>query len=303
MIPLTRLKKDVQFNGELTKVVDVLKGIAAARFYTLERQLALFERFFRVAADFLAPIDLERVEHPFVHPIGAPTGVILVTSNAGFLGGLNSQVIQAGLHAAGPDARVAVIGERGADALRDARRALTTFPGIEDPSRLALALSVRDYLVDQILSGQCGRFVIAYPKAESFSVQLVMVEPLLPCTEWATRQQGSAVVGMLWESRVEDLVEYVVTQWLGYRLDQIFALSRLAELGARAVHLEGSYQELVRLGKKLRLQYFRARHEIIDRSIREIFAAQLLYRRRSDQASEGAKDGEDAQSVVSTARA
>ena len=51
----------------------------------------------------------------------------------------------------------------------------------------------------------------------------------------------------------------------------------MAELSARAVHLEGSTQELQREGKKLRQQYFRKRHELIDSSMRELFAARVIY--------------------------
>ncbi len=281
MIPLTRLKKEVQFNGELTNVVNVLKGIAAARFHVLERQLSHFEDFFKVCEDFLTMVDLREVDHPFVKPRTEIVGVLMVTSDAGFLGGLNSQVISAGLHAGQSAGLISVIGERGTNALRDLRKSFTTFPGIQDATRFPLALTVRDHLVRQVLSGQCGRFVVVYPKPISFAVQQVTVESLIPFTAWAQeRQVRWSPSRVIWESGPPKIVEYVLTQWIGHRLAAIFALSRLAELAARAVHLEGSYQELTRLGKRLKLQYFRAKHEIIDRSMREIFAAQLLYREK-----------------------
>ena len=279
MIPLTKLKKDVQFNTELTKVVDVLKGVAASRFHVLERQLSIFDDYFKAAEGFLELIDWEQVAHPFVRAGTTTVGAILVTSNAGFLGGLNTQVISLGLREAdGAKGVYAVIGERGASALREARLSCTFFPGIEDASRLALALSVRDHVVRQVLGGACGRVVLVYPRPVSFSVQEVTVETLLPSGAWVPQESRKTLSRlMLWESPPEDVAEYVVAQWLGHRLDQVFALSRLAELSARVVHLEGSYQELQRLGKQLKHAYHRARHEVIDRSMREIFAAQLLH--------------------------
>jgi len=51
-----------------------------------------------------------------------------------------------------------------------------------------------------------------------------------------------------WESEPADVVAYVVGHWMAHRLEEIFALARLAEFSARAVHLEGSYQELLRQG-------------------------------------------------------
>jgi ATP synthase F1 gamma subunit len=278
MIPLTKLKKDVQFNTELTKVVDVLKGVAAARFHILERQIGAFEDYFTVVGQFLELIDWSKVTHPFVQASQARVGAVLVTSNAGFLGGLNTQVINLGMREAQGDAGVyTVIGERGATALRGTRLTCTFFPGIEDGTKRQLAAAVRTHIVQQVLEGTCGRLVIVYPRPVSFAVQEVTMDTLLPSGAWAPPPSAALSQLMLWESEPADVAEYLVIQWLGHRLSQVFSVSRLAELSARVVHLEGSYQELQRLGKKLKHEYHRARHEVIDRSMREIFAAQLLY--------------------------
>ena len=279
MIPLTRLKKDVQFNGELTKVVDVLKGIAVARYYSLEKQMEQFDQFFTSCGQFLGAMDLEALHHPFTRPSSSGVAVLVVTSDAGFLGGLNTQVLNAGLKEGGSQAALFVVGERGAGAARDLRKEFVSFPGIQDHSRFALASAVRDHLVREVLSGRCGRVVVAYPKPVSFSVQRVVAEPLLPVTSWAEKGTRRGVSSQtLWESRPESILEYVAAQWMAQRLSLIFGLSRLAEMAARFIHLEGSFQELTRQGKKLKLNYFRSKHEVIDRSMREIFAAQLLYK-------------------------
>ena len=277
MIPLTQLKKDGQFNSDFTKIVDTLRGMAAARFRVLERQLALFEPYDKATAALLDGVDLRQVDHPFVQPRTEAVGVVMVTSDEGFLGGLNSQVVERGLREGGPGGVLTVIGEQGTHVLQELQYGATAFPGIDDASRLNCALTVRDHVVRQVLTGACGPLLVVYPRPLSFSIQEVRVERLLPCTAWASRKQAQdALKEVCWESDPADVVEYVVMGWIGHRLDEIFALSRLSELGARMVHLEGSYQELVRLGKKLRLQYLRVRHEMIDRSIREISSAQLL---------------------------
>lgn len=278
MIPLIRLKKDVLFNTELTHVVDVLKGIAAVRFHLLERQQLFFEQYGKTAEEFLTTVDFTKVGHPFIRSSVQRVGVVVVTSDAGFLGGLNSQVVNAGLKQVGTAGFLLVIGERGSNLLRDLHVECETFPGIEESTRTSLALAVRDRIVHHILSGTCGRFLVVYPHPISFTVQKVTLEFLLPLEEWLVKKQTRMnPAHLIWESRLEDLVEYLVVEWIGSRLEVIFALSRLAELAARAMHLEGSYQELIRQGKQLKLKYFRARHELIDRSMREIFSAQLLY--------------------------
>jgi F0F1-type ATP synthase gamma subunit len=158
------------------------------------------------------------------------------------------------------------------------KRRVAVFPGILDGTRYEQAVALRDHIVREVLQGRCGRVMIAYPKAVSFSSQQVQVEPLIPCTAWIPNaKQPARAIGTVWESDPAQVVEYVVTGWLAHRLEEIFALSRLAELSARAVHLEGSYQELLRQGKRLKHQYLRSRHEVIDRSIREISSSQIMF--------------------------
>lgn len=278
MIPLIRLKKDVDFNSDLIHIVDALKGIALARFHSLHRQSKSIDRFEEVAGKLLQGIDPREVKHPFVTAsTGQPAALVIVTSDAGFLGGLNTQVIQAGLAAAGSNPLITVIGERGGNHLHDTHHNFTQFPGILDHQRDKFAADIRNHVLRQILEGKAGRLVVAYPKSLSLAVQKVTVETLLPCTEWLPKGETAAGAGMIWESSPAEILGYVVHHWMARRLTDIFSASRLAELGARVMHLEGSFHELVRRAKKLRLDYFRARHEIIDRSMREVFSAQLLF--------------------------
>ena len=278
MIPLITLKKDVLFNIWFAKIVDAMKGIASARFYMLQRRLSLFEPFSDAAGSILAGMHLQGIEHPFLKPTSQRTNIVLVTSDEGFLGGLNAQIVSAGLQEAGSNPLITIIGSQGRTYVRDPNNRAVVFPGITESTRFQSAVALRNHIVKQVLTGQCGRVLIVYAKAISFAVQKVQVEPLIPCTSWIeTSKQPAQGIGMLWESDPADVVEYVVTGWLAHHLDEIFALSRLAELSARAVHLEGSYQELQRQGKKIKSQYLRTRHEVIDRSIREISTAAILF--------------------------
>ena len=102
----------------------------------------------------------------------------------------------------------------------------------------------------------------------------------MPCQGWLDLAGLRRYVPggkILLESSRGKILEYLVWLWLGERMYEVLGMSRLAELAARAVHLEGSTQELQREGKKLRQKYFRKRHELIDSSMRELFAARLIY--------------------------
>ena len=75
-------------------------------------------------------IDFSSVEHPFAKGEGR-LGIIMITSDEGVRGGLNTRVINTALSYPGAaDAQLILIGERGAGYLKDIGRDFTKFPGV-----------------------------------------------------------------------------------------------------------------------------------------------------------------------------
>jgi F0F1-type ATP synthase gamma subunit len=75
------------------------------------------------------------------------------------------------------------------------------------------------------------------------------------------------------------IIEYLIKLWLSRKIHDVLWQSKLSELAARAMHLEGSFQELGQQKRKLTLQYFRRLHEVTDTSIRESYAGALTRKR------------------------
>lgn len=281
MASLVRLKQEIQFNSRLGGLLDALKSIAAQQFQALERNFRTNEAFYDAIHTIAGTFDLERVAHPLTRAEG-PVGVIAVTSDTGLLGGLNQQVIATAVQEFRREpGELMVIGERGVSYVRETGISCRTFRGASETGREALASEVRDYALNQVLAGRLSALTLVYPRALSFTLQRIELVRALPVTEWfrsGTIPRGVRSGGpIMLESGMAETLEYLVWLWLGEKLYDVLGMSRLAELAARSVHLEGSSQELQRRGQKLMLRYFRERHEVIDRSMRELFAARSLY--------------------------
>lgn len=280
MASIVRLKQEIQFNARLSNVLEALKAIAAQQFQTLERALQTNDQCGEALETIAGIFPLEQLSHPYTQP-GGPGGVIILTSDTGLLGGLNQQVVAAGLQAyRRAPGELIVVGERGAAYVRESGLACRTFPAASETERFQLAAEVREYALQRIRAGAFHGLTIAYPRALSFTVQRVEVVHALPCTEWFRSNpapRGTRSGSLMLESSVSDILEYVVWLWLGEKLVAMLGMSRLAELAARSVHLEGSSQELQRRARKLWLRYFRERHEVIDRNMRELFSARALF--------------------------
>jgi len=295
MPQLTELRRELRFSAELFQLIQTLKNIAASQYHTLEKEKERFEAFMEAFADFFRVVNLVDVNNPLVRRASDVLGIVVVTSDAGFMGGLNSMVIEAALEERGtrPDDQVRwiVIGEKGASNYTQNGRSFKYFRGIVQETRYEQALEIRDYVVQEVLEGRIGHVALAYPKPISFTQQTVEVIRILPCIDIFDRSASPPLAAgasgasgfvnrtmtqarqVIVESSFDDMVKYLAEVWVASRLYEVFEDSKLAEFAARAMHLEGSAQKLEKDLKKLKHQCFRATHEMIDKGMRESFSS------------------------------
>ena len=280
MKTLASLKRDLEFNKGLSSLIEVLKSIAVSQYRSLEQRIKTFEKFLESAAGFFEFIELDKVNHSFLKPRNNLQICVAITSDSGLLGGLNMQVVTAALRELEKiPGKLVVIGERGKSYARESKMPFVAFAGIKDEERHPQAMQLRDYLLSSFMEGSFGYLKVIYPHPVSFTVQRVETVSFLPFSLSAVKKGPASSVpfDVILESKLSDIVEYLAYLWIGQKIYEIFGLSRLAEFAARFVHLEESAQKLKDLDNKTRLEYFRVRHELIDRNMRELFSARLLY--------------------------
>lgn len=280
MKTLSNLKKDLEFNVGLSGLIEVLKNIAVSQFHTLENKMKDYDTLLNAISSFFELVDPNGAKHPFLIPANKKQIVVAITSDSGLLGGLNMQVVNAALRELEQmPGRLVVVGERGKAYAREAKIPFVFFGGIKEEEQYSQVKQLRDYLVNSFLKESVGYLKVVFPRPISFTVQKAEVVNVLPFRQAGKEGASSQAPGpdVILDSRPEDIIEYLIYLWMGQKFSQISVLSRLAEFAARFVHLEGSSQRLKEMDKTLRLQYFRVRHEMIDRNMRELFAARLLY--------------------------
>ena len=280
------IKKELQTNTELDGFLEALKMIAATEYRVLEKQKQRFARFLEMFSAFLELIDFSSVAHPFRKRKGN-LGIIMITSDEGFMGGLNTQVLQTGLSYRERDEdELIVIGDKGASYLRGMGLKITAFPGIKSEGRYEAALKLKDYLMTSGLTDHFGRSVLVYPKSISFVIQRVDVITLLPCSElFEKRQQVMDKEDIIVESLPQDMIGYLISTWITKILFEVFEDSKLAEFSARTIRLEESHQILLEEKKKLKNQYFRSRREFINKGMQDMFSGQIVRRKKRELAA------------------
>lgn len=280
MKTVSALKQDLEFNGGLAALIGVLKNIAVAQYHSMESRAKSFEKLKDAIYSFLEIIDPRQVAHPFLNPQNEVQMVVAVTSDSGLLGGLNREVIDTALaELAKISGRLVVIGERGKMYARETRTSCVAFAGIKEEEIPALAMQLRNYVLGKFMEESIGYLKVVYPRSISFTVQRVETVTFLPFRLEARQldEPPPLLSEVILESRPADVIEYCVYLWIEQKLAEIFAFSKLAEYAARFSHLERSAQRLKEMDQKLKMQYFRVRHEIIDRNMRELFATRQIY--------------------------
>ena len=278
MKTVKQLSEELATNEDLTGLMDVLKGIAATEFWILQKKKKRFAKFISAFEGFFKFVDFIDVQHPFVQEQGK-LAIIMITSDEGFMGGLNTRVITAALsHPGADDAQLMIVGEQGASYLTAQGRRFTSFPGFKSNECYEASLKVKDHVMKEGLEGNFGRLVLFYPKPISFMIQQIEHLELLPCNRLFEKESEKIkdYRNVIVESPVDSIIEYLVETWIVQKLFEVFEDSKLAELSARTLHLEESYQTLVEQKKGLSHQYFCSRHELVDSEMRDMFSAQIV---------------------------
>ena len=279
MKTISVIKKNLDFNHNLSYLLNTLKNISVAQFKTLEKRITAFKELFQTIESFLNIANVQENNNLFLHPRDEWQLIVAVTSDKGLLGGLNKQVMGTAIgQLQDMPGKIIVIGERGRRYAEGRGIPLVCFPGIDDENSYNQALQLRDLILKEYHGGFFGYLKIIYPRPVSFTIQRVEMIYLLPFNPRASKDSKSSLMSeIIMESNFDDIVEYLVSLMLGQRIYEVFGLSRLSEFAARFVHLEESSQKLEKMDEKMQLEYFRARHEKVDCTMRELFAGRLLH--------------------------
>lgn len=281
MIPAAKLKAQLEFNNDLGSIIDVLKVAASMQLRQLQMQRPINEDFLAELKESTSLIDVSRLKHPLLTlKEDLPRCVVAITSDEGFLGELNTLVINSALDRRKNSQKdmVVVIGERGAGYLRDLDVEHKAFAGIPDRLKQEQVEEIKNYLVDLFAKGDIGEVVVVYPKFVSITTHRLEASRLLPFSFEAGTQaeKTESIEELLVEPSASYIVGGLAKLWLSSVMANIFFSSKLSEFSARLMHLDKSEQELKQINRKLRLEYFRYMHVISDRTIREVSASRFI---------------------------
>jgi ATP synthase F1 gamma subunit len=281
----SKVKSELVSTRDLNDVIQVLKDVADMRYFSLSTQKDHFLRFNESFVDFFRLIAFSSVRHPLVSNDYAGTAYLVFTTEQGFVGDLNTKVATRAVQEKekNPNALFITIGRKGVAKMEQlGHKSVKTFEDIDDKDRYQLALSVKDYLIEEIMSGRIGKVSVIYPWPKELGVVKPRMIRLLPC-EHVLRKQAQLMETfkhVIEESDPVEMIGYMASIWVTSRLFEIFYDTALAAAAAQTQQLDSSSQKMKKEMMAVRLKYRKARRSDIDKSLREVFSAKMMADRK-----------------------
>jgi len=301
MPTLVSIRRDMVFNKDLKQLLSMLGAVAAQNYYKLEyTKKKRFKEFMEAFSSLFEVLNLSKVSHAMLYSKSESKALIVITSNFGFMGGLNRSIVTKAIEDV--DAKYFVVGEKGVELFKTMGKPCDVIEGQEPVSKTVVkdgkdlkeeileidynfAVSLAEKAIDLIRSGEASKVYVMYAKPESFGKRDVKCVQVLPCCEAMPMDMikvRNAAVGreLIVDSDYNEMVEYMVKMWTISKIMEILEDSKMAEFSARGISLSGAEKNLEENGEKLRKLYHDTRKEMIDKQNREIFSAVKVSRNK-----------------------
>jgi F-type H+-transporting ATPase subunit gamma len=228
-------------------------------------------------------------DHPLLrNQDGGAELVVLVTTDKGLCGPLNTNLLRMVMEQAPKDAVFITIGNKGRQAMvRQKRQILADFT-VKDPVSFAETKLVSDFVMERFLAGEFNRVRVAFTNFVNTIKQVPHLETLLPISPIElgkkksfegmnggapAAKEGPEYGGYLFEPSARDVLDTVVPQYVGYQLFQMVLESRASEHSARMVAMKSATDNAKQMIKDLTLDYNKQRQAAITSELLEITTA------------------------------
>jgi len=285
---IRRRIKSVKNTRQITKAMEL---VAASKMKKAQAAALAGRPYAELMANMLGAIAdrVEEAQHPFLAKREIRTrGIILITSDKGLCGPLNSNVPSVVTDIKTP-AKYAVIGRKGTQFIaRTHRDLLADFPA-NDRTSFADIKIVAEFMVKQFIEGVVDTVEVIWPRFRNTLVQAPTIMTLLPLTSVkdiladlrsdaglaATAATKTADNPMLFEPDAASVLEAILPLYINRELFQHAIDAKASEHSARMVAMKTAKDNATKLLGELTLEYNKARQAGITQEILEIAAAQF----------------------------
>jgi F-type H+-transporting ATPase subunit gamma len=273
--------KSVQNTRKITKAMEMVAASKMRKAQDRMRAARPYSEKIRHLAANLAAATLSDYRHPFLakNKDSNPTriGLIVVTTDKGLCGGLNTNVLRMLVASmrewerdGATEIRVTCIGNKGLGFMqRMGAKVVSNVAHLGDTPHLEKLIGPVKVMIDAVQNAELDRVYIAYTRFINTMKQEPVVEQLLPLTgERLGTPQGSW--DYLYEPEARVVVDELLVRYVEALIYQAVAENMASEQSARMVAMKSATDNAGTVIKELQLVYNKARQAAITKELSEI---------------------------------
>ena len=271
--------KSVESTRKITKAMEMVAASKMRKAQDRMRAARPYgEKIRRVAANLSHA--LTDYSHPFLEPREEPQsiGLILVTSDKGLCGGLNTNILRLTLgkmkelDSAGKKLLVTAIGSKGAAFMtRAGANIISYYTGVGDAPKLEKLIGPLKSQLDAYMNGEVDVVYVAYTRFINTMKQEPVVEQLLPLSgDLVGRGDSKNRWDYLYEPSAKPVIDDLLLRYVEAVLYQAVAENIASEQSARMVAMKSASDNAKNVIGELKLVYNKARQAAITKELSEI---------------------------------
>ncbi len=277
------IRSKIQSVENTKKITKAMEMVAASKMRKAQDRMRAARPYsdkIRNIAAHLSQANPEYV-HPFmkVNDVKA-AGMIVVTTDKGLCGGMNTNVLRAittklrELQGAGVDVQTVAIGNKGLGFLnRIGAKVVSHVTGLGDTPHLDKLIGPVKVLLDAYAQGKINAVYLCYTKFINTMKQESMVEQLLPLSA-AQLEAGKDAHSWdyLYEPDAQSVIDELLLRYVESLIYQSVAENMASEQSARMVAMKAATDNAGNVIAELKLVYNKTRQAAITKELSEIVA-------------------------------
>ena len=273
--------KSVENTKKITKAMEM---VAASKMRKAQERMLAARPYSEQVRNIAAHLGEANPEytHPFMQVNGdaKKAGVIVVTTDKGLCGGLNTNVLRVvinkvrDLQGAGVAVEAVAIGNKGLGFLnRSGVKVVAQVTGLGDQPHLDKLIGPVKSLLDQYAEGKLNAVYLCYTKFINTMKQESVVEQLLPLSnEQMQANKTGASWEYIYEPDAQTVIDDLLVRYVESLVYQAVAENMASEQSARMVAMKAATDNAGNVINELKLVYNKTRQAAITTELSEIVA-------------------------------
>ncbi|MCI1190820.1 F0F1 ATP synthase subunit gamma [Calidifontimicrobium sp. SYSU G02091] len=275
--------KSVENTKKITKAMEMVAASKMRKAQERMRQARPYSDKIRVITTNLSQANPE-YRSPYMRQVeGAPkaVGFIVVTTDKGLCGGLNTNILRAvtakmrEVQSAGASVQAVAIGNKGLGFLnRIGAKVVSQAVQLGDAPHLEKLIGPVKVMLDAFVAGQLDAVYLCYTKFINTMKQEPMVEALLPLGADRLQQTDAEKKDHAWDYLYEpdapSVIDELLTRYIEALVYQAVAENMASEQSARMVAMKAATDNAGNLINELKLIYNKTRQAAITKELSEI---------------------------------